>query len=118
VQACRGFDNHRTIGWKRPLRSSSETIHPAPPCLLIHILKCHIYTYFEHPQGWGLSHLPGQPVPMSDHLVSVETFLLFQHYSEVDCAHENLALRDGSSAVSHPRKNAIKVVPSHRARVG
>jgi len=26
---------HRTVGWKRPLRSSSPTIRPTPPCLLI-----------------------------------------------------------------------------------
>ena len=44
--------NHRIIGWKRPLRSSSPTIHPAPPCLLNHVLKCHIYTFLEHLQGW------------------------------------------------------------------
>ena len=25
---------HRIIGWKRPLRSLSPTIHPTPPCLL------------------------------------------------------------------------------------
>ena len=43
---------HRIIGWKRPLRSSSPTIHPTPPCLLNHIPKCHIYTLFEHLQGW------------------------------------------------------------------
>jgi len=25
---------HRIRGWKRPLRSSSPTINPTPPCLL------------------------------------------------------------------------------------
>jgi len=44
--------NHRIIGWKRALRSSSPTIHPTPPCLLNHIPKCHIYTFFEHLQEW------------------------------------------------------------------
>jgi len=34
-------DFHRIIGWKRPLRSSTPTIHPTPPCLLQHIPKCH-----------------------------------------------------------------------------
>jgi len=54
------------MGWKRPLRSSSPTIHPAPPFLLNHILKCHIYTFFKHLQGWGLNYIPGQPVPVPD----------------------------------------------------
>ena len=54
----------RITGWKRPLRSPSPTIRPTPPCLLNHIPKCHIHTFFEHLQGWGLHHLPGQPVPM------------------------------------------------------
>ena len=50
-------ENHRIIGWKRPLRSSSPTIHPTPPCLLNHVLKFHIYMFFEHLQGWGLNYL-------------------------------------------------------------
>jgi len=39
--------NHRIIGWKRLLRSSSPTIHPTPPFLLNHILRCHIYTFLH-----------------------------------------------------------------------
>jgi len=66
--------SHRIIGWKRPLRSSSPTIHPTPPCLLNRIPKCHIYMFFEHLQGWGLHRLPGQPVPMPDHSFSEEFF--------------------------------------------
>jgi len=31
--------NHRIVGWKRPLRSSSPTVNPTPPCLLHHIPK-------------------------------------------------------------------------------
>ena len=31
---------HRIIGWKRPLRSSSSTVTPTPPCLLNHVPKC------------------------------------------------------------------------------
>jgi len=31
--------NHRIIGWKSPLRSSSPTIHPTPPCLLKALLR-------------------------------------------------------------------------------
>ena len=61
---------HRIIGWKRPLRSSSPTIHPKTPCLPNHILKCHIYTFFKRLQGWWLGHLPGRPVPISDHFYS------------------------------------------------
>jgi len=34
--------NHQ--GWKRPLRSSSPTITPTPPCLLNHVPECQIYT--------------------------------------------------------------------------
>ena len=66
--------NHRITGWKRPLRSSSPTIRPTPPCLLNRILKCHIYTFFEHPQGWGLHHCPGQPGPVPDHSFCKEIF--------------------------------------------
>jgi len=58
---------HRIIGWKRPLRSSSPTTCPTTPCLLNHIPKCHIYTFFKHLQGWGLNHPPGQPGPTPDH---------------------------------------------------
>ena len=61
--------NHRIIGWKRPLRSSSPTINRTPPCLLNHVPKCHIYTFFEHLQGWWHNHFPGQPIPMPPFLV-------------------------------------------------
>ena len=66
--------NHGIIGWKRPLKSSSPTVNPTPPCLLNHVPKCHIYTVFEHLRGWGFHHLPGQPVAMSDHSFSIEIF--------------------------------------------
>ena len=68
------FSYHRIIGWKRPLRSSVPTIHPTPPCLLNHMPKGHIYMVFEHLQGRGLNHLPGLPVPISDHSFSKEIF--------------------------------------------
>ena len=67
-------ESYRIIGWKRPLRSSSPTSHPTTPCLLNHILKWHIYMFFKHLQGWGLNHLPGQPVPMPEHSFSKEIF--------------------------------------------
>jgi len=38
------------------------------------IPKCHLYTFFEPLQGWGLPHCPGQPVPMPDHSFSEEIF--------------------------------------------
>jgi len=41
---------------------------------LNHVPKCHIYTFFEHLQGQGLHHFPGQPVPMPDHSFSKEIF--------------------------------------------
>ena len=56
------------------LRSLCPTIHPTPPCLLNHILKCHIYTFFEPLQGWGLRHFLGHPIPMPDHSFSKEIF--------------------------------------------
>jgi len=43
---------HRITGWKRPLRSSSPTIHPTAPFLLNHVLKCHIHMFFKHLRGW------------------------------------------------------------------
>jgi len=66
--------NPSNIVWKRPLRSSSQTISPTPPCLLNHIPKCQVHTLFEHLQGWGLNHLPVQPIPMSDRSFSNEIF--------------------------------------------
>ena len=68
------YGHHRIIGWKRPLRSSSSTIHPTPPCLLNHVPKCHIHTVFGPLQGWGLPHRPEQPVPVPDRSLRAETF--------------------------------------------
>jgi len=48
--------------------------HPTPPCLLNHVPKCHIYTFFEPLQGWGLHHCPGQPGPMPDRSCSEDIF--------------------------------------------
>ena len=64
-----------SLGWKRPLRSS-PTVNPSPPCLLNHVLKCQIYTVFEHLQGWWLHHFPGQPIPMLHNSFSKEIFLV------------------------------------------
>ena len=44
--------NHRILGQKKPLRSS-PTIRPTTLCLLSHIPKCHIYTFFWTPPGMG-----------------------------------------------------------------
>ena len=69
--------NHR-IKESLRLEKTSKIIRsnhqPTPPCLLNHIPKCHIYTFFEHLQGWWLHHCPGQPVPMPDHSLSKEIF--------------------------------------------
>ena len=46
------IESQKHQGWKRPLISSRPTVNPSPPCLLNHVLKCHIYMVFEHPQGW------------------------------------------------------------------
>jgi len=64
--------NHQ--GWKTPLRSSSPTVSPTPLCLPNHVLKCHIYVFFERIQGWWLHHCPEQPVPMLCNCFSVEIF--------------------------------------------
>ena len=66
--------NH--AGWKRPLRSSSLTITPTPPCLLNHVLKCHIHTFSEPLQGWGLHHFPGSLVQCSITVSVKKSFLI------------------------------------------
>jgi len=38
------------------------------------ILKCHIYTFFKHLQGWGLHRLLGQPIPIPEHSFSKGIF--------------------------------------------
>jgi len=43
-------ENHRIIGWKRPL-TSSPTINLTPSCLLNHALKINIYRLFCIPPG-------------------------------------------------------------------
>ena len=78
VNSYTELQNHRIIGWKRPLRSSSPTVTTTPPCLLNHVPKRHIYRFFEHLQGWGLHHFPRQPVPMSDHSFRNEIFPIIQ----------------------------------------
>ena len=70
--------NNRTKGWKRPQRSSSPIVYPAPPGLLHYIPKCHMYMLFSHLQGWWLHQLPGQHIPISDHSFSKEFFPNFQ----------------------------------------
>ena len=67
-------ENHRIIGWKGPLRSSSPTTNPTPPCLLNPVPKGHIHTVFEPLQGWGLHHCPRQPGSRPDHSFSEEVF--------------------------------------------
>ena len=71
---CWIIEAQNPSGWKRPLRSSSPAVKPSPPCLLNHVLRCHIYRFFERLQGWWLHHLPRKPVPKSDLSFSKEIF--------------------------------------------
>ena len=71
ISNCR-IQHH--YGWKRPLGSSSPTVNPSPPCVLNHVMKSRVYMFFESLQGWWFRHLPGQPVPMSDHSFHKEIF--------------------------------------------
>ena len=72
--------NHRIVGWKRPLRSSSPTVHPTTPCLLNHnILKCHIYMFF-----WNTSRDRDSTTPLGSRFqclttLSVEKFFLISN---------------------------------------
>ena len=84
---CQGSESQNHKDWKRPLKSPRPTINPTPPCLLNHVLKCHIYTFSEHLQGWGHLHFPGQPVPMPDHSFSKEIFLNTQSKSPLHIRH-------------------------------
>ena len=52
---------------------------------LNHMLKCHIYTFFEHLQVWGLNHFTGQPVPMPDPSFSKEIFPNIQSKPDRSC---------------------------------
>jgi len=47
---------------------------PITTCLLNRIPVCHIYTFFEHLQGWWLHHFPGQPNLTPDHSFSKVIF--------------------------------------------
>jgi len=55
-------------------RSPSPTVTPTPPCLLNHVPKRHIYTFFEPLQGRRLHHCPGQPVSVFHNSFSKEIF--------------------------------------------
>jgi len=39
-----------------------------------HVPQCYIHPVLEHPQGWWLHHLTGQPVPMPHHSFWEEMF--------------------------------------------
>jgi len=49
--------------------------------------------FFEHLQGWGLHHCPGQPIPMSDHSFSKELL------PNIQCKHPLAGLE---AIASHP----------------
>jgi len=50
------IDSRNHEGWKRSLRTSGPAITPSPPCLLNHVPKCHVYTFFGHPYAYLLQH--------------------------------------------------------------
>lgn len=63
---------HRHLGLKKHL-TSSPAVNPG----LNHVPTHHVYTMsFNHPQGWQLNHVPGQPVPMFDNLLVKKLFLI------------------------------------------
>jgi len=43
------LESQNHSGWKRPLRSSSPTVAPTPPCLLNRVLKCHFVIFVIFP---------------------------------------------------------------------
>ena len=103
------YSVHRIIGWKRPLRSSSPTVTLTPPCLLNHVPRCHIYTFFKHLRGRGLHHLPGQPVPTSEFLLSRDWILLPAAASIIPGSQIQLGFfSDGSCALDDGRRGARK----------
>ena len=59
-------------GWKSPARSPSPT-HPTMPN--DRILQCHSSTVLQHLHELGLSHLPGQPVPLHHCSLEKKLFL-------------------------------------------
>ena len=69
--------NHRTSKagkdlWDHPVQPTTYCQH----CPLNHIPQCHTYTFPEHVQAWWLHHLPGQPVPVPDHSLEKQLFLI------------------------------------------
>ena len=76
-QTGRGCRKDRIIALLRLEKTSKimkSNCLPSPPCLLNHVLKCHIHTVFEPLQGWGLPHCPGQPGPRPEHSFTQEIF--------------------------------------------
>lgn len=37
------------------------------PCQLDHVTRCHVESFNKHIQEWSLHHLPGQPIPITNH---------------------------------------------------
>lgn len=72
-------NSRNQLGWKRFLRLWSPACGPTPPCQLDHGTKCHIQSFPCHLQERRLHHLPGQPVPMSDHPFYEEILSSVQH---------------------------------------
>ena len=68
--------NIESFRLERLLKSSSPTINPSPPCSLNHVPWYQIFTFFEHPQGQWLHHLPGSLFQCLDTLSEKKFFLI------------------------------------------
>jgi len=55
-----------SLGWKRPLRSSSPIVHLPPMLPTNHVPIYSIFPFLKHLHGQWLHHLPGQPVTAPD----------------------------------------------------
>lgn len=62
--------NHMGSDWKRPLRSRSPSCAQSPRCHSDQGAECHVQSRLEPLRGWGLQHLPGIPIPVSERLGS------------------------------------------------
>jgi len=77
-----------SLGWKRPVRSSSPAICLPPILPTDHVPKYHIHPFLKDLQGWWPHHLPGEPVPMHHHSFWEEFFPNIQPISIHYCSKE------------------------------
>ncbi|NXP80557.1 TT39C protein, partial [Ramphastos sulfuratus] len=67
-----GMESWNWFGWQSSQRSPSPTSNPTPPWPPNPGPKGH--GHLQHLQGWGLHHLPGQPLPIPDHSGTKDIF--------------------------------------------